>query len=85
MKIYDKKTSLLKANIKDAEALSAQLLVLKTPKGKQLFERVEITNGFEIRGKRIIDNKWCPAIFLRYTDNDGMKLLEWDSYAITID
>lgn len=85
MEIFDKKISILKASKKRAEEFSSELLKAKTPKGKAIFTRNELPNGFEINGKRLINEKLHDCTILRYTNNEGRQMIEYDSYAITIE
>lgn len=85
MHIYDRECSVLKASKKYADKFSAQLLASKLPNGKPVFKREELPNGFEIQAKRMIEGKLQPCAVFRYTNDDGLQLIEWDSYAITIE
>ncbi len=76
--------SILKANKKQAEHLSAQLLTYKTKKDNPLFVRTEIEHGFEIGGLKKINGKWEKVIIFRYTNDNGRQLIEYDKELITI-
>lgn len=85
--------SILKANKKLANELWNTLKDRKTPKGNNIFERVELEalKGFEVKGPYKENGEWVrdenkklvKKVIFRYTNNPG-PLVEWDKEYVTI-
>lgn len=85
MEIFNKKTSVLRASKKNAEFISKRLLAFKTAKGKPVFTRGKIDNGFIITGKKTINKVLQDCIVFRYTNNNGKHLIEWDAGLVALE
>ena len=72
------KSTVLKASKGLANQIATELLLTMSKTGKQLFEKVEINNGFEI--KSIVRG----TVVLRFTDDNGMKKIDYEERLITL-
>ncbi|MBN8880472.1 MAG: hypothetical protein J0I32_23210 [Sphingobacteriales bacterium] len=73
------RSTVLHANKKTAEQIAADLLGYTTPKGRSLFTRHPLPDGFEIRGIR----QGTPTVVFRYTHEDDRHRFDYDEQLLT--
>lgn len=78
------KTTVLKANKKIAEQISADLLSKVSPKGNPIFKRTETENGFEIVGRKKNETgEIVNDVVFRYSNNPAPRI-DYNDRLITL-
>jgi len=73
------KSTVIKASEATANEISTDLLSRKSSKGKEVFHRIEITQGFEIKA----NYKGNEITVFRYTNDNGRKRFDYDERLLT--
>jgi hypothetical protein len=77
------RTTVIHANLKAANEIATKLLDYKNKNAKPLFTRQEIENGFEIKGKKKIEDVWQDVVVFRYIDDNGRRKFDYDEKLLT--